>query len=148
MNQFLRSALIAIAACVVGASAAGQTSSLSLDDYAALMKSNQKTIDAVDAAVAAGKFADARPEVATLRRNFMALRGFWSSRSRTDAVRIVTDGLNRFASIEELLSRPEPSAERIKAATMEFRTEVCGACHRTYREGAPESGFRFKAGVL
>jgi hypothetical protein len=152
MKVQLRRLSVALAAVLLAPLALGQASKMTQEDYAKLMQSNHQSIDAADAAVHASKFDDARDHVAVLRKNFMALRGFWSSRERTDAVRIVGDGMQRFAMIEELLGRPENKggvpAARVLEATASFRKEVCAACHTAYREGSAETGFKFKDGVF
>jgi hypothetical protein len=35
-----------------------------------------------------------------------------------------------------------------QAAAKEFGGNTCGACHKLYREGDAQTGFKFKAGVL
>jgi len=35
-----------------------------------------------------------------------------------------------------------------QAAAKEFGGSTCGACHKAYREGDAQSGFKFKAGVI
>jgi len=133
-----------IAALVVQVSA-GQEE-MSLEDYAALMESNRQALSAVEAAVDAAAYQDARADVAILRRNFQELWRFWSARERADAVGIVRDGMSRFALLVEFLSRgPETRAREVAE---EFRGAVCATCHDVYREGDSESGFRFREGVF
>ena len=35
-----------------------------------------------------------------------------------------------------------------QAAAKEFGGSTCGACHKAYREGDAQAGFKFKAGVI
>ena len=136
-----------IAALLVQASASQEE--MSLEAYSTLMDSNRQALSAVEAAVDAAEYQDARVSVAILRRNFQRLVPFWSARERADAIDIVRDGVDRLARLEELLSRTWDVPEMpVRQATEEFRGAVCAACHDAYREGDSESGFRFREGVL
>jgi len=143
----MRPFVIGLAAILLARAAVGQTE-MSLDRYATVMQSNAETVAALRMAVDAGAYEDARVHVALLRRNFQLLRPFWSGRNRADAVAIVADGMNRLASLEELLGRGAVPEAAVRAAAEEFGAAVCRACHDVYREGDRQTGFRFKEGVF
>ncbi len=145
----MRRIVVGFAAALLAQVAVGQED-ISLEEYAALMQSNQEALSAVEAAVDAAEYQDARRSVAILRRNFQGrLPRFWSSRERADAVEIVRDGVDRLARLEELMSRIRDVPEvPVRQAAGEFRGAVCNACHDVYREGNRESGFRFREGVF
>ena len=145
----MRRIVAGLAAALVVQAVAGQED-ISLEDYAALMESNQEALGAVEAAVDAAAYQDARRSVAILRRNFQGrLPRFWYSRELADAVEIVRDGVDRLARLEEMMSRTWNVPEMpVRQATEEFRGAVCDACHDIYREGDGESGFRFREGVF
>ena len=148
--------VVGLAAALVAQLAVAQQD-ISLEDYAALMQSNQEALSAVEAealsaveaAVDAAEYQEARRSVAMLRRNFQGrLPRFWFSRERSDAVEIVNEGVDRLARLEELLSRVGNVPEApVRQAVGKFRGAVCSACHEAYREGDRESGFRFREGV-
>ena len=143
----MRQIVIVLAAALLASSAVGQQQ-MSLEDYAALMESNREATGAMDAAVDAAAYDEARVHVAVLRRNFQELRRFWTARERADAIGIVRDGIGRLAALEELLGRPQGVPEDlVLEATGEFRGAACAACHDAYREGDRETGFRFREGV-
>ena len=121
---------------------------MSLEEYAALMKSNAQANGALNKAIGSASYADARTQVGILRKNFFALRPFWAERKRTDAVEIVRDGLSRLAAMEELLGRASVPQAEVQAAAKEFGGNACGACHKLYREGDNQTGFKFKEGVF
>ena len=145
----MRRIVAGVAAALVFQVVAGQED-ISLEEYAALMESNREALGAVEAAVEAAAYQDARRSVAILRRNFQgSLPRFWSSRERADAVEIVRDGVDRLARLEEMMSRTWDVPEMpVRQATEEFRGAVCDACHDIYREGDGESGFRFREGIF
>ena len=137
--------LLVIVACgaVLGAQA-----TLSTDDHAKLMKANAQAAGAMNKAVGSGAFADARMQVATLRQNFTSLQAFWMDKKKDDAVAILKDGLTRLDALDKVLAAPTVDQMAAQAAAKEFGGNTCGACHKLYREGDAQAGFRFKPGVL
>jgi cytochrome c556 len=129
---------------VIGAQAKITTA----DEHAKVMKSNAQASGALNKALASSSFVDAKMQAATLRQNFMALQGFWADKKKDDAVAIVKDGLTRLDGLDKVLAAPAPDPMAAQAAAKEFAGNTCGACHKLYREGDAQSGFRFKAGVL
>src|SRR5262245_10469510 len=121
-SSTMRRCIICLTAAFVivsGAVAAGQ-GKMSLEAYAALMKSNAQANGALNKAIGSASYADARTQVGILRKNFFALRPFWAERKRTDAVDIVRDGLSRLAAMEELLGRASVPQAEVQAAAKEF----------------------------
>ena len=137
--------LLVIVACgaVLGAQA-----TLSTDDHAKLMKANAQAAGAMNKAVGSGAFADARMQVATLRQNFTSLQAFWMDKKKDDALAIVKDGLTRLDALDKILGATTIDQMAAQAAAKEFGGNTCGACHKLYREGDAQTGFRFKPGVL
>ena len=99
-------------------------------------------------AIGSSAYADARTQIVTLRQNYMALQGFWMDKKKDDAVAIVKDGLSRLDALDKTLSVPTIDQMAAQAAVKEFGGNTCGACHKLYREGDAQTGFRFKPGVL
>ena len=141
-------ARIPVLVVVLGVVVMGQGKLTTADDYAKNMKANAQAVGPMNKAIGSGAFADARPHVATLRQNFMALQGFWMDKKKDDAVAIVKDGLTRLDALDKLLAAPAPDQMAAQAAAKEFGGNTCGACHKLYREGDAQTGFRFKPGVL
>ena len=129
---------------VIGAQAKLAT----VEDYAKVMKANGQAVGAMNKAIGSGAFADARTQVATLRLNYMALQQFWADKKKDDALAIVKDGLARLDTLDKTLAAPTVDPMAAQAAAKEFGGNTCGACHKLYREGDAQTGFRFKAGVL
>jgi mono/diheme cytochrome c family protein len=119
-----------------------------VEEYVQLMKANAQANGGTNKAIGSGAFADARMNVATLRKNYMALEGFWADKKKDDAVAIVKDGLTRLDALDKMLAAPAPDQMAAQAAAKEFGGATCGACHKLYREGDAQSGFKFKAGVI
>ena len=144
--------------CVIGAGvlvlmlAGGVTLAQSkittLEEYAKLMKSNAQANGAMNKAIGSGAYADARAQVATLRQNLTTLQPFWAERKRDDAVGIIKDGLSRLDALDKMLGAATVDQAAAQAAAKEFGGNVCGACHKAYREGDQQTGFRFRPGVF
>jgi cytochrome c556 len=126
----------------------GAQAKMSTEEYTKLMKSNAQAVGAMNKAIGSGAFADARTQVTTLRTNYMSLQGFWASVKKDDAVAIVKDGLTRLDAVDKLLGAATVDQMAAQAAAKEFGGNTCGACHKLYREGDAQTGFKFKAGVL
>jgi hypothetical protein len=125
-----------------------QTKVTTLEEYTKGMKANAQANGAMNKAIGSAAYADARMQVATLRQNFMAIQGFWVDKKKDDAVAIVKDGLSRLDALDKTLAAPTVDQMTAQAAAKEFAGNTCGACHKLYREGDAQSGFKFKAGVL
>jgi hypothetical protein len=129
---------------IIGAQGAVSTP----DDHVKVMKANAQAVGAMNKAIGSGAFADARTQATTLRQNFTALQGFWASKKKDDAVAILKDGLTRLDALDKILAAPAPDQMAAQAAAKEFGGNTCGACHKLYREGDAQTGFKFKAGVI
>jgi cytochrome c556 len=133
---------------VLGVVMSAQGKVTTLEEYTKVMKANAQANGAMNKAIGSAGFADARTQVATLRQNFMALQGFWVDKKKDDAVAIVKDGLTRLDALDKVLAAPTVDQMAAQAAAKEFGGNTCGACHKLYREGDAQAGFKFKAGVL
>ena len=119
-----------------------------VEEYAQLMKANAQAVGGMNKAIGSGAYADARMNLATLRKNYMALEGFWVDKKKDDAVTIVKDGLTRLDALDKTLSATTVDQMAAQGVAKEFAGATCGACHKLYREGDAQSGFRFKPGVI
>ena len=133
---------------LTGAVAIGQGKITTVEEYTKLMKSNAQANGGMNKAIGSAAYADARTQLATLRQNFMTLQGFWAEKKKDDAVGFVKDGLTRLAALDKMLSAGTVDQVAAQAAAKEFGGNTCGACHKAYREGDAQTGFRFKPGVL
>ena len=145
MRRFLLCASALVA--VIGIEVIAQKVT-TVEEYAALMKANAQAAGATNKAIGAMAYADARMGVATLRKNYMALQGFWADKKQADAVTMVKDGLTRLDALDKTLGAATVDQMAAQGAMKEFQGATCGGCHKAYREGDAQSGFKFKAGVI
>ena len=131
----------------LGVVAIAQTKITTIEEHVKLMKSNAQSVGAVNKAIAAMMYADARTQLATLRQNFVSLQGFWNQRKRDDASKIVKDALTNIDALDKMLGAPTVDQAAAQAAVKQVQG-ACGACHKMYREGDAQSGFKFREGVF
>jgi cytochrome c556 len=145
MQRFLTWTAALLVVLAVGVTAQAK---LTLEEHATLMKANGQAFGGMNKAIGSAAYADAKTQLATLRKNYMTLQGFWTERKKDDAVAIVKDGLSQLDALDKLLSAPTVDQMAAQAAAKQFQGNTCGACHKLYREGDAQNGFKFKAGVL
>ena len=131
----------------LGTLAIAQNKITTVEQYAALMKSNAQANGAMNKAIGSGAFQDARTQLTTLRQNFTTLHAFWTERKQDAAIGIVNDGLAKIETLDKLLGAPAPDQMAAQAAAKELQG-ACGACHKQFREGDNQTGFRFRPGVF
>ncbi|MSO83835.1 MAG: hypothetical protein EXQ53_11170 [Acidobacteria bacterium] len=146
MRRFLVCATALMA--VLGAVVIAQSKIATVEEYAKVMKSNAQANGASNKAIGSMAYADARTQIATLRQNLTMLQGYWAEKKKDDAVGILKDGMTRLDALDKMLSAGTVDQVAAQAAAKEFGGNVCGACHKLYREGDNQTGFKFKAGVI
>jgi len=147
MRRFTMHTTVALVA-VAGAVAIGQGKITTMEEYTKLMKSNAQANGALNKAIGSAAYADARTQITTLRQNLMTLQPFWAERKKDDAVGFIKAGLTRLDALDKMLAAGTVDQMAAQAAAKEFGGNTCGACHKTYREGDAQTGFKFKPGVF
>ena len=146
MRRIHMCATALMVACL-GAIGIAQMKVTTEEEYTKAMRMTSTAFGAVRTALSAAQFADAKEKLATAREGYTTLEGFWVDKQRDDATGIVRTALAQMDEIDALLEVESPSrADTLAKAKMVQGS--CGACHRLYREGEFETGFRFTAGVF
>jgi hypothetical protein len=86
-------------------------------------------------------------QLTTLRQNFTVLQTFWTERKQDPAIGIVKDALTKIDALDKTLSAGTVDQQGAQAAAKELQG-ACGACHKMYREGDNQTGFRFRPGIF
>jgi cytochrome c556 len=146
MRRFV-TCVTALTIAWLGTLALAQSKIATVEDYSKIMKSNAQTNGAMNKAIASGAYADARMNLATLRGNFTTLHAFWTERKRDDAVGILKDALSKMDTLDKQLSATTVDQTAAQATAKEIQG-ACGGCHKAYREGDAQAGFRFRPGVF
>ena len=141
MQRFLTWTAALMVMFAVGVTA---QANLTPEDHAKIMKANAQAAGATNKAIGSGAFADAKTQVATLRANYTSLLAFYSAKKKDDAVALLKGGLTQLDTVDMALSAATPDAMAAQAAMKMFQGS-CGGCHKQYREGDAQTGYKFKA---
>jgi mono/diheme cytochrome c family protein len=141
MQRFLTWTAALMVMFAVGVTA---QANLTPEDHAKIMKANAQAAGATNKAIGSGAFADAKTQVATLRANYTSLLAFYSAKKKDDAVALLKGGLTQLDTVDTALSAATPDAMAAQTAMKKFQGS-CGGCHKQYREGDAQTGYKFKA---
>ncbi len=81
-----------------------------------------------------------------MRRQMGTVRMFFEARGVRDGVRYADDLLGALASLEYEVTVAEPDQAAAIEALGDVR-DACDVCHRAYREGDRQTGYRFTPGA-
>ena len=90
---------------------------------------------------------DAISRLADARRTMESVQTFFEARGEDDGARFAGNAIAEMEALDDVLSMAEPD----QAAAIEVTVAIgraCDACHKVYREGDPQRGFRFTDGIL
>jgi mono/diheme cytochrome c family protein len=131
----------------LGAVTIAQTKITTAEEYQKIMKAAVSGFQGANKAVGSGALADAKAQIALARPNFVILNDFWSSGKTADAAGLMKDLMTNLDAADKLLAAPTPDAMAVQAS-LKMAQQSCGACHKLYREGDQQTGYKIKAGVL
>ena len=144
-------ALLLVALCL--SAAAAQTPISSVDQFRTAMLRAADAFGVIEPMVPSPVYllnsarGDAISRLVDARRTMESVRTFFEARKMDDAVRLAGKTIAEMEALDEVLSMAEPD----QAAAIEVTAAIsraCDACHKVYREGDPQRGFRFKDGIL
>lgn len=116
---------------------------LTLEDHAKIMKANGQAAQATNKAIGSGAVADAKAGVTTLRTNYTNLMAFYTAKKKDDAVANLKSAMTQLDAVDKALSATPPDTMAAQAAMKMFQGS-CGACHKQYRDGDAQTGYKFK----
>jgi hypothetical protein len=85
------------------------------------------------------------PEAKQLAQIFTDAEKFWAQYKKADAVKLAQEASKGFTEAAAAAAAGDGMKAMMAANNA---TATCKQCHGNYREGNPQEGFRFKAGVL
>jgi hypothetical protein len=130
----------------VGASyVASAQAPITAADYPAKMKEAVQANVQVQKALKAGVAADAVAPAKTASAAFADIERFWAAQKKDDAVKLAAQAKTGFADVAAAAAKGDTAAAQMAAGNA---LATCKQCHGLYREGDPQSGFKFKAGVV
>ena len=116
------------------------------DNFANNMRLLGPNFAAVNAALAASDFENAKAHLVRSRELLAITITFWRDRKKDDAVKILRDTLARMDDLDSDLSSEHIDPEAAKRVGTQIAAG-CQSCHSLYREQIPGSkGYRIKDG--
>jgi cytochrome c556 len=112
-----------------------------------VMKSAGKASGAVNKAISAQQYADAKAQLPALRQAVKDSQNFWAEKKKADGVKFASDVLAQIDALEKEISAPAPDSSKVSATVRAMGT-ACGSCHRVYRGTDDENNFIVKPGLM
>jgi hypothetical protein len=130
---------------ILAGCAAVQAQGLTAADYPSRMKMVAQTNQALNMKLKGGQVMEAAADAKTLSSIFAEIEKFWAANKKDDAVKLAMTAREGFADAAAAAAGGDAMKAQMAAANA---LGTCKQCHGLYREGNPQEGFRFKAGVL
>jgi hypothetical protein len=118
---------------------------LTAADYPAKMKQAAQANGELQKALKAGVVADAVAPAKAASAAFADIEKFWAAQKKDDAVKLAASARMGFADAAAAAAKGDLMAAQMAAGNA---TANCKQCHGLYREGDPQTGFKFKAGAV
>ena len=117
------------------------------EDLDRVMKKSQPAMQATQKAIAAGAYADAKTQLATLRQTIVDSQNFWVEKKRDDALKMNQETLDKIDALDKILS--SDAVDRATAMTGLKEVGIsCRPCHDKYRATDAQENFIIKPGSL
>jgi len=133
----------AVAGVVVTAAEKAKTA----DDIDKAMKKVGTTQQAVNKAIQAMAYADAKKQVEIVRTTLTDAENFWKLNKKDDAVKFSQDTLGKLDVLDKALAEKAPDNAKVTAAYKDAAAS-CTSCHRVYRGTDANNQFIIKPGTI
>jgi cytochrome c556 len=117
------------------------------DDLDKAMKRVSTAQTALNKAVQAKGFADARKQLKQVGDALEDAQNFWVINKKDDAIAFGKTAMAKVAALDKVLAAPAPDAAAVATASRELAAS-CGGCHRVYRVADENSNFILKPGSV
>jgi cytochrome c556 len=117
------------------------------DDLDKAMKRVSVAQTALNKAIQAKAFADAKKQAKQVDEALEDAQNFWVMNKKDDAIAFGKEARAKVAALDKALSAPAPDATAVTAAFREVGAS-CGGCHRVYRVADENNNFILKPGSV
>ena len=117
------------------------------EDMDKAMKKVGTTQQAVNKAIQAMAYADARKQVEIVRTTLTDAENFWVVNKKADAQQFSKEVLGKLDALDKALAEKAPDQAKVTAAYKEA-TASCTSCHRVYRGTDANNQFIIKPGTI
>jgi cytochrome c556 len=135
-----------VLAVLVAGSAAIAQKAQTAEDLDKAMKKIGPANGAMNKAIKAGAWADAKKQAAIIEEALEDAHNFWVVRKRDDAVKMSRESITKVNALEKALGASTPDSAAVMAAAKEFAS-TCLGCHKAYREQDANQQFVLKSGI-
>ena len=116
------------------------------EEFDRAMKTIGAALEGVEEALGSASYMEAKTPLALSRQVLASTRPEWAANGQPDAVRMNREAVAALDALDKALSATAVDAPAV-AAAFEDVTRACDACHATYREGDPQTGYRIRSAV-
>jgi cytochrome c556 len=135
-----------IAVLIAGSAALAAQKASTPEDLDKAMKKIGPANGAMNKAIKAMAWSDAKKQVAIVEEALGDAHNFWVVKKKDDAIKMSTDAQTKLKALKTTLDAPAPDSATVMAAAKEFASSCLG-CHRSYREQDAEQQFVLKSGI-
>ena len=114
------------------------------EEFDRAMKTIGAALEAAEEALGSASYVAAKTPLALSRQVLASTRPEWEANGESDAVRMNREAVAALDALDKVLSTTTVDAAAAAAAYRDV-TRTCDACHATYREGDPQTGFRIRS---
>jgi len=143
----MRRFLTYVLACALVSAVVSAEKAKTADDLQKAMKKIGPTQQAVNKAIQAMAYADAKKQLATMKADIVDAEGFWVVKKKDDAVKFSHDTVAKIDALDKLLDAKPADQAAITTAYREVGA-ACSSCHRVYRATDENNQFVIKPGTV
>ena len=114
------------------------------DEFDRAMKTIGTSIERVEQDIGLQAYEEAKTPLALSRQVLASTRPLWETSREPEAARMTREAVARLDALDKVLSANAVDAAAVAAAVQDV-TRACDACHATYREGDPQTGYRIRS---
>ena len=133
-----------LAVLVAGSAALFAQKAQTAADLDKAMKKIGPASGAMNKAIKAAAWSDAKKQVAIIEEALEDAHNFWVVRKQAEAVKMSNDSIAKVKALENALDKSAPESAAVMAAAKEFAS-TCLGCHKAYREQDSNQQFVLKA---
>ena len=112
-----------------------------------VMKKSGPAMQATQKAMGAGKYDEARKQIATVKQAVLDSQSFWVEHKRDDALKFNKETLAKLDTFEKMIATDTVDAATASAALKAVGAS-CRQCHQVYRATDAEENFILKPGSI
>jgi cytochrome c556 len=129
-----------------GGAQAAAAAKITVEEHEGYMKTIATANAAMGKKIMSNELADAAKDAQQIAMVFGDVEKFWTQNNKSDAVMWAQEA--RMAATDVAGALAAGDATKAAAARKQMQGS-CGSCHKTYREGGPQTGgYTIKAGVV